>query len=83
LEEGVANLSEDFSITREKVVQVHDIESELDDLEWELSCRIFSTDLALANKMHLRQLVDVIATISDIAEDAAEILETLIIKRWV
>ena len=83
LQEGVAKLSEDFSITRAKVVEIHHIESAVDDLEWQLSSRIFSTDLPLAHKMHLKQLVDMIEDISDIAEDAAEILETLIIKKQV
>ena len=83
LQEGVAKLSEDFSITRAKVAEIHDIESAVDKLEFQLSCRIFSTDLALAHKMHLRQLVDVIENISDMAEDAAEVLETLVIKKQV
>jgi hypothetical protein len=83
LQEGVAKLSEDFSITRAKVTEIHDIESAVDGLEFQLSCRIFSTDLALAHKMHLKQLVDMIENISDVAEDAAEVLETLIIKKRV
>jgi predicted phosphate transport protein (TIGR00153 family) len=83
LQEGVAKLSEDFSTTRAKVAQIHHIESAVDNLEWQLSCRIFSTDLPLAHKMHLKQLVDMIEDISDMAEDAAEVLETLIIKRQV
>lgn len=83
LQEGVAKLSEDFSITRAKVAEIHDIESAVDKLEFQLSCRIFSTDLALSHKMHLKQLADVIENISDMAEDAAEVLETLIIKKQV
>lgn len=83
LQEGVTNLSEDFSITRKKVEEVHIAESAVDMLERELSRRIFSTDLTLAQKMHLNQLVDVIVDIPDIAEDAAEILESLIVKKQV
>jgi uncharacterized protein Yka (UPF0111/DUF47 family) len=59
------------------------MESELDEVEWQLSQRIFSTELDLAHKMHLRQLIDVIVAISDIAEDAAEVLETLVVKKQV
>jgi len=81
--EGVTKLSEDFSITREKVTEIHDIESEVDELDWELSRRIFSSDLDLAHKMHLKHLVDVIENISDTAEDAAEVLETLVVKKQV
>ncbi len=83
LQEGVTKLSEDFSITRAKVEEVHVAESAVDELERELSRRIFSTDLTLAQKMHLNHLVNVIVDIPDIAEDAAEILETLIVKKQV
>ena len=83
LQEGVAKLSEDFSVTRAKAEEIHIAESAVDDLERELSRRIFSTDLTLAQKMHLNHLVDLIVDIPDIAEDAAEILDTLIIKKQV
>ena len=83
LEQGVTGLSGDVSTTRAKVAEVHRIESAVDELEWQLSCQIFSADLPLAHKIHLQQLVDVIGSITDIAEDAAEVLETLVIKRQV
>ena len=83
LQKGVTNLSEDFSITRAKVTEVHTAESDVDELEQELSRRIFSTDLTLARKMHLQHLIDVIAKITDMAEDAAEVLESLIVKKQV
>jgi predicted phosphate transport protein (TIGR00153 family) len=83
LQEGVINLSEDFDMTLAKIAEVHEIESKADDLEFGLSRRIFSTDLTLAHKMHLRQLVDVIVEITDKAEDAAEVLEGLIVKKRV
>ncbi len=83
LKEGVTKLSEDFSITHAKVAEVHVAESEVDDLERELTRRIFSTEQTLAQKMHLKHLVDMIVDIPDIAEDAAEILDTLIVKKRV
>lgn len=81
LQEGVNNLSKDFSIARDKIAEVYRIEGEVDKLEWDLSKRIFSTDMPLANKMHLKQLLDVIVGISDIAQDVSEILNTLIFKK--
>lgn len=83
LQEGMANLSEDFSRTRAKIAEINDIESALDESGARLSRRIFSTDLHLAHKMHLKQLVNVVTGISDIAEDAAEILEALIVKKQI
>lgn len=83
LQDGMINLSKNFSLTREKVAEIHIDESKVDDLERELARRIFSTDLTLAQKMHLKHLVDLIVDIPDIAEDAAEIMEVLIVKKQV
>ena len=83
LQEGTAKLSEDFSVARERITEVHSIESAVDETEWQLCSNIFSTDLSLAQKMHLKQLVDVIVAVSDISEDAAEILDTLIVKKQI
>jgi hypothetical protein len=81
LEDSVDNLSNDTSKIRDKIVEIHRAESDLDEIEWDLSSRIFSTDLSLAHKMHLRQFLGVIVAISDIAEDAGETLETLVLKK--
>ena len=70
-------------MARGKIVEVDRIEAIVDELESQLSRRIYSADLSLAHKMHLKQLVDVIVAISDIAQDAAEILETLVVKKQV
>jgi predicted phosphate transport protein (TIGR00153 family) len=83
LRESVTKMSEDFSIALENAASVHDIESEVDKLVAELSRRIFSADMNLAHKMHLKHFVDLIEDISDTAEDAAEILETLVVKKQV
>ena len=83
LQEGVKSISEDFSATRPKIAEVDRIEREVDNQQGHLSRRIFSTDMDLAHKMHLKQLVDLIADISDIAQDASEILNTLVAKKQV
>lgn len=83
LQEGVNKLSEDFYITRDMIAEVNRIEHAMDEVEWKLDSRIFSTSLPLAHKMHLKQLVDVIIAITDIAQDASEILETMIVKKQV
>ncbi len=83
LRDGVTKLSGDLSMARGKIVEVDRIEAIVDELESQLSRRIYSADLTLAHKMHLKQLVDVIVAISDIAQDAAEILETLVVKKQV
>ena len=49
-----------------------EIESEVDVAESILSRRIFASDMELAEKIHLNQLLTKIADIADLAEDAAD-----------
>ena len=80
LKEGFAHLFKDFSLILEQVRKVNVKEAEVDQKEEELTRRIFSADLELAQKLLLRQLVAKICDISDRAEDAADRLEILAIK---
>ena len=52
--------------------RVGKLESEVDDRQAALMQRIFSSDLELSSKMHLVQLLDVVCSISDAAEDVAD-----------
>lgn len=52
--------------------RVGKLESEVDDRQAALMRRIFSSDLELSSKMHLGQLLEVICSISDSAEDVAD-----------
>ena len=80
LEEGFTHLFKDFSLTLEQVQKVNVKEAEVDQKEEELTRRIFSSDLELARKLLLRQLIVKICDISDRAEDASDRLEVLAIK---
>lgn len=83
LREGKTNLFKDFSLSRKKTVEVHELERKVDDEEWKLNRRIFASGLLLSQKMLLREVVWHIAEISDVTEDAADVLEILIIKKQV
>ncbi len=83
LREGKTNLFKDFSLSRKKTVEVHELERKVDDEEWKLNRRIFASGLFLSQKMLLRETVWHIAEISDVTEDAADVLEVLIIKKQV
>lgn len=83
LREGKMNLFKDFSLSREKVAEVHDLEGKVDDEEWKLNRRIFTSELLLSQKMLLRETVWHIAEISDVVEDAADLLKILLIKKQV
>ena len=62
------------------VSRVCDIETEVDAAESELTRRIFISDLTLAEQVHLRQLVERIANIADLSEDASDELEFAAMK---
>ena len=70
----------DVSIIRDKIRDVGIRESDVDDLEWKLTRRIFTADLSLAQKLHLQHWLVKIADISDRVEDASDCLNSLIFK---
>ena len=84
LKEAVENLfsagEKDFSIIRERIRDVGIRESDVDDLEWKLTRRIFTSDLPLAQKLHLQHWLEKIANISDRVEDTSDWLNSLIFK---
>lgn len=58
-------------------------EKEADVISTNLKRAIFGSDLELAQKMHLRQFVEQIDNIADVAEDVADRLSIYAIKRLV
>ncbi len=56
-------------------------ESRIDHDEQGLIGAIFASDLALAEKLHYRDLVSMTAAIGDLAEDAANLLTVFMLKR--
>lgn len=65
-----------YKITRQIGVE----ESNIDELKWKLTRKIFNSDLPLANKIHIKSLLDQIAKVSDLIEDAADRIEILIAR---
>jgi len=55
-------------------------ESDVDKEEWDLTRDIFKTDLDCGHKIHLKQCLDSITTISDRAEDTSDQLQLILIK---
>ncbi len=55
-------------------------ESEVDKLERSLTRKIFSIDIELARKLHLRRTIHRIIAVSDVAENAADVLDLIAIK---
>jgi len=65
---------------REKARQVGIMESDVDKEEWDITRDIFETKLDYGHKIHLKQCLESIVTISDRAEDTSDQLQLIIIK---
>jgi len=70
----------DVETIREKTKEVGIIESVVDKEEWDITRDIFKTKLDCGHKLHLKLCLESIVEISDMAEDAADELEIIIIK---
>ena len=65
---------------QENTRQVGIKESDVDKEEWDITRDIFKTDLDYGHKIHLKQCLESIVTISDRAEDTSDQLQLIIIK---
>jgi uncharacterized protein len=71
----------DIDQVKDAIIRVTDFETEADRIEWETIKKLFKSDLDLCRKLHIRELVEDIAIISDLSEDAAERLGVMVVKR--
>ncbi len=55
-------------------------ESNIDDLKWKLTRKIFKSDLPLANRMHMQALLTDICRVSDLIEDVSDRIEIMIAR---
>lgn len=55
-------------------------ESEVDELERSLTKMVFSADIEFSRKLHLRRSIHRIIAVSDVAENAGDILDLIAIK---
>jgi predicted phosphate transport protein (TIGR00153 family) len=82
LEEAVENYFDDDEKVRIAIREVNTKEEEADTIEWHLTESIFQNkEISLAEKIHLRELIFHIAHVSDVIEDAADMLDSVVIKR--
>ncbi|MCD6413688.1 MAG: TIGR00153 family protein [Elusimicrobia bacterium] len=77
---AITNMFSDYNVVKEKIRDVNTEEEETDTIEWHLTRDVFSSDITLAEKMHLREFIFHIVEISDTIEDAADDLDIVIVK---
>jgi uncharacterized protein Yka (UPF0111/DUF47 family) len=55
----------------------------VDQIEWDITKKIFSSDLDYSHKIHLKLCLDTIVEVSDLGEDAADRLELVTLKSMI
>jgi predicted phosphate transport protein (TIGR00153 family) len=70
-------------LVREKLIKVYFFERETDKAAFQLKKKVFHemNDLSLAEKAHLRYITHHIESISDTAQDAADLLESMAMRQ--
>lgn len=81
MSETVRLLFSDLEPIRELAAEVDRLESECDALERRLIRRVFDLDLDLAQKLHLRDFVFALGTLADRAENVADMVRWMAVKR--
>jgi len=81
LREALAYLSGDITKVMEVTDRIGKLEQTVDNIEWEATKKVYKSDLPLAEKSELRELINSIAKVSDLTEDAAERLDVMVVKR--
>lgn len=81
LHDAVTNffLTPDQRVIRDSLTKLGVTESLIDGIEWKMTRQIFTSDLPLAGKAHLKQFLEKLTEMSDEMEDAGDRLEALII----
>lgn len=65
------------------ILQIEGMESAVDDLQQNLVKDIFGSDFGLAEKMQLREIINMIGHMSDIIEDISDEIEIIMMARKV
>ncbi len=82
LEEALGYFFTDFSKIREPIKRVNTIEEEIDHLLRDISVRIFADKSEdLARQLHFHELVFHLSSISDVIEEAADMLDSMVVKK--
>jgi len=72
-----------IEVSRQHSKDIGLIESKVDSMEWDLTKKVFTSDLDYSLKIHLRGCLDNIVAVSDRAEDSADQLDLVILKSMV
>ena len=85
LRQVIESLFSDFEaqINHEELIKISTLESEVDQLEESAIKKVYNSQLELAAKYQLRDIISDIADISDIVEDISDMIEIIMVLRKV
>ncbi len=72
-----------IEVSRSHAKDIGMMESKVDSLEWDLTKKIFISEMDFARKLHLRHCLDHIVSVSDRAEESAGQLELVTLKSMI
>lgn len=81
LEQGLEALRTDMDKVMDIGDKVGQGERAVDVVLWDITKRLFKSDLDLALKLHVKGLIDKVGNVSNRIEDVADQLEIMVIKR--
>jgi hypothetical protein len=81
LMETLENFYKDMKTVIDLSFKVSQKEQEVDKIEWDITKKVFKSDLDLSHKLHLKHLIDHIGMISNQIEDTADRFDIMIVKR--
>lgn len=66
-----------------RIISIEQMESEVDDLQQSAITHLFKSDFTLAEKLQLREIINLMAYIADIIEDISDEVEIIMLARKV
>lgn len=83
LKESINLMFEDMEKAKSFIKRTEEKEHEEDIVEWDVMKTLFSLDIDRARKLEIKEIIALIGDISDLAEDASDRVEIIILKRSV
>ncbi|MCD6449150.1 MAG: TIGR00153 family protein [Thermotogaceae bacterium] len=83
LKESIYLMFEDMEKAKGFIKRTEEKEHEEDMVEWDIMKTLFSLEIDRAQKLEIKEIITLIGDISDLAEDASDRVEIIILKRSV
>jgi predicted phosphate transport protein (TIGR00153 family) len=82
LSEAIEYFFTDFSLMHAKIKTINTLEEDIDDIHMKLVKKLFKLkDIQLDNKLHINKFIEHVVIISDIIENAADMLDPMAAKK--